>query len=310
MGFYIVQFLTGLSDASSLFLIASGLSLIFGVTRIVNFAHGSFYMVGAYVAYSFISFLPQNFYFFWIGVLGAALVVGVLGVFVEISLLRRLYHVPELFLLMATFGIVLILQDGTRWIFGAEDLLGPRAPGIDGSVMVNPYKGYFANINFRINQTWLGSDQNSSTLWTEFRTYVGLSKKKPRHLVAFWVFGDFQVTGKRPYLTLMALAEDQRSRSGRGYVGGRFRGEDYIYGEVEYRFPISQCSQLVGGVIFINANTVSNRESNVHLFEYIRPAVGFGFRFMINKHARLNVNLDFGFGFESKGFYFSGTETF
>ncbi|MBW2657392.1 MAG: branched-chain amino acid ABC transporter permease, partial [Deltaproteobacteria bacterium] len=136
MGFYIVQFLTGLSDASSLFLIASGLSLIFGVTRIVNFAHGSFYMVGAYVAYSFISFLPQNFYFFWIGVLGAALVVGVLGVFVEISLLRRLYHVPELFLLMATFGIVLILQDGTRWIFGAEDLLGPRAPGIDGSVNI------------------------------------------------------------------------------------------------------------------------------------------------------------------------------
>jgi branched-chain amino acid transport system permease protein len=136
LGFYIVQFLTGLSDASSLFLIASGLSLIFGVTRIVNFAHGSFYMVGAYVAYSLISFLPQNFYFFWIGVLGAALVVGVLGVFVEISLLRRLYHVPELFLLMATFGIVLILQDGTRWIFGAEDLLGPRAPGLDGSVNI------------------------------------------------------------------------------------------------------------------------------------------------------------------------------
>ncbi len=136
MGFYIVQFLTGLSDASSLFLIASGLSLIFGVTRIVNFAHGSFYMVGAYVAYAFISFLPQNFYFFWIGVLGAALVVGVLGVLVEISLLRRLYHVPELFLLVATFGIVLILQDGARLIFGAEDLLGPRAPGLEGSVNI------------------------------------------------------------------------------------------------------------------------------------------------------------------------------
>lgn len=136
LGFYIVQFLTGLSDASALFLIASGLSLIFGVTRTVNFAHGSFYMVGAYVAYAFISFLPQNFYFFWIGVLGAALVVGVLGVLVEISLLRRLYHGPELFLLVATFGIVLILQDGTRLIFGAEDLLGPRAPGLEGSVNI------------------------------------------------------------------------------------------------------------------------------------------------------------------------------
>jgi branched-chain amino acid transport system permease protein len=136
LGFYIVQFLTGLSDASALFFIASGLSLIFGVTRIVNFAHGSFYMVGAYLAYTFISFFPQNSYFFWIGVLAAALVVGILGVLVEISLLRRLYHVPELFLLVATFGIVLILQDGTRLIFGAEDLLGSRAPGLEGSVNI------------------------------------------------------------------------------------------------------------------------------------------------------------------------------
>jgi len=93
-------------------------------------------MVGAYLAYTFISFLPQNPAFFWIGVLGAALVVGILGVLVEMSLLRRLYHAPELFLLVATFGIVLILQDGTRLIFGAEDLLGPRAPGLDGSVNI------------------------------------------------------------------------------------------------------------------------------------------------------------------------------
>ena len=93
-------------------------------------------MVGAYLAYTFVSFLPQNLAFFWIGVLGAALVVGILGVLVEISVLRRLYHVPELFLLVATFGIVLILQDGTRLIFGAEDLLGPRAPGLEGSVNI------------------------------------------------------------------------------------------------------------------------------------------------------------------------------
>ncbi len=134
MGFYIVQILTGLSNASALFLVACGLSLIFGVTRIVNFAHGSFYMVGAYAAYAFIAFLPHGIFFFWIGVLGAALVVGLLGAAVETSLLRRLYHAPELFLLVATFGIVLILQDLTRWLFGAEDLLGPRAPGLTGSV--------------------------------------------------------------------------------------------------------------------------------------------------------------------------------
>lgn len=178
--------------------------------------------------------------------------------------------------------------------------------------MINPYEGYYVNINYRINQTWLGSDQNSTSLWAEFRTYVGLSKKIPRHLIAFWVFGDFQVTGKRPYLTLMATGEDQKARSGRGYIAGRYRGENMVYGEVEYRFPISQCSQVLGGVVFLNATTADKRYGSdaVYLFEYVRPAFGFGLRFMINKHTRLNLNLDFGIGVNSKGFYFSGTETF
>ena len=139
MGFYIVQFLTGLSDASALFLVASGLSLIFGVTRIVNFAHGSFYMVGAYVAYFLISVFPRGMFSFWSGILLAALAVGFLGVIVETALLRRLYRAPEIFLLIGTFGIVLILQDLTRWLFGAEDLLGPRAPGVDGSLEILGY---------------------------------------------------------------------------------------------------------------------------------------------------------------------------
>lgn len=134
MGFYIVQFLTGLSDASALFLVACGLSLIFGVSRIVNLAHGSFYMVGAYVAYYLIRFLPNGAVSFWAGILLAALVVGVLGLIIEILLLRRLYHAPELFILFATFGIVLMIQDLSRWLFGAEDILGPQAPGLDGSI--------------------------------------------------------------------------------------------------------------------------------------------------------------------------------
>ena len=134
MGFYIVQFLTGLADASNLFLVAAGLTLIFGVSRIVNFAHGSFYMVGAYVAYYLIAYLPDTGLSFWTSVLLAGLVVGAVGIIVEMLLLRRLYQSPELFLLMATFGIVLIIQDLSRWLFGSEDLLGPRAPGLDGSI--------------------------------------------------------------------------------------------------------------------------------------------------------------------------------
>lgn len=176
--------------------------------------------------------------------------------------------------------------------------------------LMNPYKGYYANINYRYNPTFLGSDQNSSSLWLEFRTYVPLSKKTPRHLVAFWAYGNFLITGNQPYLTLMALGEDQKGRSGRAYVAGRFRGEDLVYGEVEYRFPITQCSQILGGVLFLNVTTASNRTANIPLFAYLRPGAGFGFRFMINKHFRTNINFDVGFGHRSKGFYFSGTETF
>jgi len=136
LGFYIVQFLTGLSDASALFLVACGLSLIFGVSRIVNLAHGSFYMVGAYLAYYLIEYFPHGAVSFWAGILLAALLVGVIGLLVETLLLRRLYRAPELFILFATFGIVLIIQDLSRWQFGAEDLLGQQAPGLDGSINI------------------------------------------------------------------------------------------------------------------------------------------------------------------------------
>jgi len=136
LGFYIVQFLTGLSDAATLFFVAAGLSLIFGVTRIVNMAHGSFYMVGAYVAYFTISALPHSGFSFWGGILVAAFAVGIVGVIVEVFLLRRLYRAPELFLLMATFAVVLVIQDLARWAFGPEDLLGPMAPGLEGSINI------------------------------------------------------------------------------------------------------------------------------------------------------------------------------
>ncbi len=136
MGFYFAQFLTGLTSASSLFLVAAGLSLIFGVTRIVNFAHGSFYMLGAYLAYTMVEMLPYGILGFWGGVIVAALIVGVIGVIIEVLLLRRLYDAPELFQLVATFGVVLVIQDLTLAVWGAEDILGPRAPGLKGVVTI------------------------------------------------------------------------------------------------------------------------------------------------------------------------------
>ncbi len=136
MGSYLVQFLTGLSDASALFLVAAGLSLIFGVSRVVNMAHGSFYMIGAYVAYFIIARLPSGPLSFWAGMVLASVVVGIVGIVIEVFLLRRLYHAPELFILMATFAVVLVIQDLSLWLFGAEDLLGPQAPGLDGSINI------------------------------------------------------------------------------------------------------------------------------------------------------------------------------
>ncbi|WP_394061559.1 ABC transporter permease [Alcaligenes sp. WGS1538] len=131
-----VQFLNGLAEASSLFLVAAGLSLIFGVTRIVNFAHGSLYMLGIYIAYSAVQFLGGSALGFWGGLIAAALLVGALGALLEIVLLRRIYKAPELFQLLATFALVLVINDAALAIWGPEDLLGPLAPGLNGSVSI------------------------------------------------------------------------------------------------------------------------------------------------------------------------------
>jgi branched-chain amino acid transport system permease protein len=127
----LLQFLNGLASASSLFLVAAGLSLIFGVTRIVNFAHGSLFMLGMYAAVALAPHLG-----FWWSVPVAALAVGAFGVLLETLLLRRLYAAPELLQLLATFALVLLIKDFSLWAWGPEDLLGPRAPGLDGAVRI------------------------------------------------------------------------------------------------------------------------------------------------------------------------------
>ena len=127
----LLQFLNGLAAASSLFLLAAGLSLIFGVSRIVNFAHGSLYMLGMYVA---VWLAERSGY--WPGVLISALAVAATAALIEMLALRRLYKAPELLQLLATFALVLILRDFALWAWGPEDMLGPRAPGFRGAVEI------------------------------------------------------------------------------------------------------------------------------------------------------------------------------
>ena len=141
---FFIQTLNGLASASLLFLVALGLTLIFGVTRVVNFAHGSFYMVGAYLAATLNQRLGGGWLGFWGGAIAAALAVAGLGALIELVILKRIYAAPELLQLITTFGIVLVLKDAVLYVWGPEDILGPRAPGLKGAVTIfgKPFPEY------------------------------------------------------------------------------------------------------------------------------------------------------------------------
>jgi branched-chain amino acid transport system permease protein len=140
MAAFAIALLDGLSYASTLFLMAAGLTLIFGVTRIVNFAHGSFFMLGAlFAAHWLVDWYPSwadsaGLYFAAM-LLGAACAATV-GALAEWLLLRRLYGVPELYQLVATFGLSLALHDAMRWLFGPDEVFAPRFPGLKGSLEI------------------------------------------------------------------------------------------------------------------------------------------------------------------------------
>jgi len=128
------QFMGGLTTAMFLFLIASGLSLVFGVMRVLNFAHGSFYMLGAYLAWQAVQWLSPLLESFWLAALFAALAVAVLGGLVERLLLRHMYGKEELYQLLLTYALVLILGDGAKAIWGTQQLSVSRPPILDGAI--------------------------------------------------------------------------------------------------------------------------------------------------------------------------------
>lgn len=132
--FLFAQSLSGLTTAMFLFLIASGLSLIFGVLRVLNFAHGSFYMLGAYMAWQVVQWAGREPGRFWWAALGAALAVAALGGLVERLLLQRLYGREELDQLLFTYALVLILSDAAKVFWGTGQLSVARPPGLTGSL--------------------------------------------------------------------------------------------------------------------------------------------------------------------------------
>ena len=130
------QFVGGLTAAMFLFLIASGLSLIFGVLGVLNFAHGSFYMIGAYLAWQIMRWVAPAPEGFWLAALGAAAGVALVGGIVERLLLRHLYGREELYQLLFTYALVLILGDAAKVLWGTQQLSVSRPASLSGSLQL------------------------------------------------------------------------------------------------------------------------------------------------------------------------------
>jgi len=141
----LVQVMSGLSVGMFLFLVSVGMSLIFGVTRIVNLAHGSFYMVGAYMMVTLVELLPEHPLSFWGALLLAPFGVAALGGVIEVGLLRRIYHRDPLMQLILTFGLILVIGTLVLLAWGPDNKSVSRPDALAGSVRVfgQPFPSYY-----------------------------------------------------------------------------------------------------------------------------------------------------------------------
>jgi len=175
--------------------------------------------------------------------------------------------------------------------------------------MINTNKGLFVNLNYRFNPSLLKNKQASGTLLAETRYFIPLSKTNKQHVLGFWAYGQFLTSGQLPYLNLPAIGWDQNSRSGKGYTQGLIRGTHLAYFESEYRFPLFR-NQMISGTVFANMTTASDADRNLKLFQYFQPAAGVGLRILLDKATLTNFIINFGWGRDSKTFYFNDGEGF
>jgi len=172
---------------------------------------------------------------------------------------------------------------------------------------INPEKGTYFHFHLRRNLTGLGSDFHSELLVSNFKHYIALPKFS-KNVLAIWSYTTFLLKGNLPYLDLPSTAWDFNDRTGRGYLQGRFRGKNWLYNEIEYRFGLTR-NGLLGGVIFANAQSFTEPISN--RFELWALATGAGLRVKLNKHSRTNIAIDYAFGSHgSHGFFIDIGEVF
>lgn len=136
MGSILVQFFSGLLDAMFLFLLASGLSLIFGVSRVINISHGAFYTLGAYAIYSATRGGALSPAAYFLVAFLAATAIGLIGALFEILVLRRTYRGGMLIVALVTFGALAVIEDVVKIVWGGDLVAAPFPRGLEGSVEV------------------------------------------------------------------------------------------------------------------------------------------------------------------------------
>jgi hypothetical protein len=175
---------------------------------------------------------------------------------------------------------------------------------------INPARGWYANAGYLVFfENFLGGTSDWQQFSYDTRAYVRLSRDA-RHKLAFWFSGDFVTAGTAPYHDLPATGMDTYGRAGRGYAQGRFRGEDLVYGEAEYRWTVTG-NGLFGLVAFLNTQTIGSEQAREDLFDSFATGAGFGFRLMLNKRSKTNLCFDIGWGKDgSRAAYFAVQEAF
>jgi branched-chain amino acid transport system permease protein len=161
--------INGLATGMAIFLVAAGLTLIFGILKILNFAHGAFFMIGAYLSYTIVGSNPSSIWIFIAAALIGGVVVAGLGYVTDVVVLRRLRGVDEAFMLIATFAVLLVCSGLVKLIWGVNYASINPPPGIDGALIIGDlfvpsYSIFvivagiviFLALDFAIHRTWIG----------------------------------------------------------------------------------------------------------------------------------------------------------
>lgn len=179
------QGLVGLSFSMYLWLLAAGLTLVFGVLGVLNFAHGSLFMLGAFATFTFYEILGLNF---WLSILLSLVSVGIIGAILERFFFRRIYELDLPYQLILTFGFILVFDDLVKMIWGGVAMIPPMPGFLEGnlSVLGRPYPFYNIFIIFAglavalalyliLEKTWWGRMIRASASDREMAGAIGIN---------------------------------------------------------------------------------------------------------------------------------------